>query len=460
MIGLSLEEIIERVRRESPDMVGISCLFSNQFPLLRRLSRRIKSEIDSDIVVVAGGTHPSFLPEQTLNETDVDYVILGEGELGLKAIIEAHNGKRDPGTIDGIAYRGHDGPCVHKRVSWIRNLDDLPFPARDLLPMEKYFDALTPMAYFWRKKRNTPVVSSRGCPYSCPFCSSWRHWGGRFRKRSAENVLAEIEHLKERYNIQELKWQDDNLTVDRGRAAAIFQGMIDRRLAMPWNTPNGLALWSVDDDLLRLMKRSGCYQITIAVESGDPVSFRRYVKKPFTLGKAAEIVRLARRHGIATVSYFIIGFPGETIGQIKNSMEFAMRMGADYLVPFVYSPLPGSELWDYCVRQGLLDEKYAHEIGNHFYQSDLNMASIDNDRLRLIQSKTYFKNLVKLPFRNPKEFFAWYGRQVFMQPDTVRRFMINMFQTARLGRRRQTTVRVPSQSTYGDKAANISRAEF
>ncbi len=440
IIGLSPDEIVDRVRRQAPDMVGISCIFSNQFPLMRQLTDRIKSEIDKDIVIVTGGTHPSFLPEQTLEKTGVDYVVLGEGELGLRAIIDAHNGRQNLEAVDGIAYRDGDRICVRPRESWIESLDDLPFPARELLPMEKYFKALAPMAYFWRKIRNTPLISSRGCPYRCPFCSSWRHWGGRFRKRSAENVLAEIEHLKERYDVQELKWQDDNLTLDRQRAVDIFRGMTDRGLVMPWNTPNGLALWTVDDELLGLMKKSGCYQITIAVESGDPVSFERYVKKPFSLDRAVETARLARRHGISTVGYFIIGFPEESMRQIENSLRFGQKIGVDYLVPFVYTPLPGSELWRYCLERGIISDDYAYEIGNDFYQSALNVASIESARLQFMQGKTYFQNLLKLPFRNPREFFSWYGRQLLLQPYAVKQFVVNVLRTVSLAWRGKRTV--------------------
>ncbi|MFO8048175.1 MAG: cobalamin-dependent protein, partial [Desulfosudaceae bacterium] len=310
--GLTDDEIMERIRSFGPDMVGLSCIFSNQIACVQELSRRIKNEIGPEVLVVTGGTHPSFLPEKTLTDTKVDVVVLGEGEIGLREIIQARDQGRDLASIDGIACRHGGEIIVRPRTSWIEDLDTLPFPARDLLPMEKYFQARSPMAYHWRKIRNTPIISSRGCPNRCAFCSSWRHWGKRFRKRSAENVLAEIKHLQEEFGIEELKWQDDNLTADKERAREIFTKMIERGLTMPWNTPNGIAIWTLDEDMLRLMKQSGCYEIALAVESGDPDSFQRFVGKPFSLEKAREIARLARKHRIATVGYFIIGFPGET----------------------------------------------------------------------------------------------------------------------------------------------------
>ncbi len=440
LVGLPYERILEEIRSFAPDMVGLSCVFSSQWSAVRILSRQIKQAIDPDMVVVTGGTHPSFLPEMALSGSEVDYVVIGEGELGLRHIIAFHNGQGDLEEIDGIAYRENGETVVRPRTSWIEDLDRLPFPARDLLPMEKYFESRVPMGLHWRKTRNTPLVSSRGCPLQCPFCSSWRHWGGRFRKRSAANVLAEIEHLRQTYDVRELKWQDDNLTTDRKRAMQIFSGMIERGLAMPWNTPNGIALWTLDEEMLRLMKQSGCYELTLAVESGDPASFRSYIRKPFSLDQAKETARLARRCGITTVAYFIIGFPGETLAQINNSMRFARDLRADYMIPFIFNPLPGSELWQRCLEQGYIDENYAYEKANHYFQSDLITGDFTTRDLRRIQSVAYFKNLLRMPLRNPGEFISWYGRQLLRHPDFLRTFFIHLAQSVSLLSRQRRPV--------------------
>lgn len=417
-VGLSYDAIMAQIRAYAPDMVGISCIFSNQFVCVRELSRRIKTEIGKDVVVVTGGTHPSFLPEHTLATTDVDYVVIGEGEIGLRAIITALNAGKPLTGIDGIAFQDNDRTIINPRTTWIEDLDSLPFPARDLLPMEKYFKIKQPMGLHWRRVRNTPIVSSRGCPFKCAFCSSYLHWGSRFRKRSAENVLEEIAHLKNVYGVRELKWQDDNLTADKKRARAIFQGMIDRGLAMPWNTPNGIALWTLDADMIRLMKKSGCFEMTLAVESGDPDSFEQYVGKPFTFEKAREVARLARENGITTVGYFIAGFPDETIEQIRNSMRFALSLRVDYLVPFVYNPLPGSELWRECVEKGYITEDYGYEEANNYYipGAVINTKSFDMLDVNTLQGVTYLQNLFKMPFRNPREFMNYYGRRLLFTP--------------------------------------------
>ncbi len=431
-VGMSYARIIDEIRTWAPDMVGLSCIFSSQWSAVAELTERIKQDVDSDMVVVTGGTHPSFLPESTLARSRVDYVVLGEGERGLRDLIMAHNRGGGLDRIDGIAYRDNGSIVVRPRTSWIEDLDSLPFPARDLLPMEKYFATRVPMGLHWRKVRNTPIVSSRGCPLKCPFCSSWRHWGARFRKRSAGNVLAEIAHLRDVYDVRELKWQDDNLTTDRSRARAIFTGMIERGLVMPWNTPNGIALWTLDEELVRLMKQSGCYELTLAVESGDPASFAAYIRKPFTLARAKDVADMCRRHGIATVAYFIIGFPGESLAQIENSMRFARDLRTDYMIPFIFNPLPGSELWQRCLEEGYINECYAYEKANHYFQSDLMTGDFTTDDLLRIQGTAYFKNLLRLPLRNPREFVEWYGRQVLRHPDFLRTFFVHLTQSLSL----------------------------
>jgi magnesium-protoporphyrin IX monomethyl ester (oxidative) cyclase len=428
LVGLGYDDVIDRIRDYEPDLVGFSCVFSNQFASIRELAGRIKAEVDPDVVVAAGGTHPSFLAERTLNTTDIDYVVLGEGELTLRGIIEAHNRGHGIDDLDGIAYRNGDRVQVNPRVNMIENLDSLPLPARDLLPMEKYFKENVPMGIHWRNRRNTPIITSRGCPCSCTFCSSTVHWGSRYRFRSPESVLSEIEHLKDTYGINELKFQDDNLTMPRKRAQAIFQGMIDRGLDMPWNTPNGVAVWTLDEKMIKLMKKSGCYEFTLAVESGDQWVLDNIVKKPLKLEKVLEVARLARKHRIATVGYFIIGFPGETIEQIRNSLRFGVKLKLDYFIPFIYNPLPGSELWEVCKEKGYIPEDYHYEEANNYFQSDLNTENFNSHELERLQHANYMKNLLKLPFRNPREFYAYYRRVFFSRPGFLRTFFLAIIQ--------------------------------
>jgi len=426
LVGMSYDEIIARVREYQPELVGLSCVFSNQFASVKELARRIKTEVDPEMILVTGGTHPSFLPEHVLQSSQLDYVVLGEGELTFRALIEAHNRGRGIEEIDGLAYRDNGAVRINPRIHFIEDLDELPFPARDLLPMEEYFKRCLPMSFHWKKKRNTPIMTSRGCPCQCAFCSSSAHWGKRYRFRSPENVLAEMEHLKQSFGIEELKFQDDNLTLPRSRAEAIFQGMIDRGLDLLWNTPNGVAVWTLDEDLVRLMKKSGCYEFTLAVESGDQRVLDNIIKKPLRLEKVIEARRIAKKHGIITIAYFIIGLPGETMENIQNTLRFARELKLEYYIPFIYSPLPGSELWEVCVSQGYINDDYKYEDFNNYFVSGLKTDEFDAAALSHLQSRAYFINLLKLPFRNPREFVGYYSRLLRHRPGFLRHFLVHV----------------------------------
>jgi magnesium-protoporphyrin IX monomethyl ester (oxidative) cyclase len=432
LVGLSYDDIIARVREYEPDLVGFSCVFSGQFASIKELASRIKKEIDPETVLVAGGTHPSFLPERSLNQTELDYIVIGEGELTFRDLILAHNKGHGIEDIDGLAYRNGDAIKVNPRVNLVENLDDLPFPARDLLPMEKYFKVNIPMGLHWMKKPNTPIITSRGCPCKCAFCSSTLHWGKRYRCRSPENVLSEIEHLKDTYGVRELKFQDDNLTMPRKRARAIFQGMVDRGLAMPWNTPNGVAIWTLDDDMLKLMRQSGCYELTLAVESGDPWVLKNIVKKPLKLEKAMEVSRLARKNKIVTMGYFVIGFPGEKMENIHNTLQFMKDLYLDYTAVFIYNPLPGSELWQVCKDNGYIPEDYHYEEANNYFQSDLDTEDFDSQELHRLQAKAYVYHLIRSPIRNPGFFFKYQSRVFLTRPSYLRTFFLGSIQRVKI----------------------------
>jgi anaerobic magnesium-protoporphyrin IX monomethyl ester cyclase len=424
LVGLGYDEIIRRVQQFQPDLVGFSCIFSSQMQSIRQLAKRIKTEVDPDMVLVAGGTHPSFLPEQTLNSSDLDYIVLGEGELTFRGLIDAHNRGTGLEGLDGIAYRDGGRVEVHPRTRWVENLDDLPFPARDLLPMEDYFRYNIPMLLIWKKRRNTPIITSRGCPYRCTFCSSTAHWGHRFRPRSPDNVLAEIQHLRDTYNVQELKFQDDNLTLIKKRAQAIFQGMIDRGLAMPWNTPNGVAIWTLDEELIRTMKQSGCYHLCLALESGDPEVLKNIINKPVDLDEAREVVRLCRKYKISPWANVIIGFPGETLAQVHNTLRFARELKLDNLLPFIFNPLPGSQLWDVCIDQGYLPRDYHYEEANNFGRSDLRSDQFTTRQLSALQFKSYLVNVLWRPIRCPWMFYSYYPRLLLSRPNFLRTFIL------------------------------------
>ncbi|MCU0612718.1 MAG: B12-binding domain-containing radical SAM protein [Candidatus Eisenbacteria bacterium] len=368
--GLPMEDIYRRIRSFAPDLVGMTCLYSSVFPVVAEICG-VSKRAAPDALTIAGGTHPSFLPEQCLAEVpELDMIALGEGEPVILDLLDALNNGRDPSSVDGLAYRTETGIRVNPKTKFVDDLDTLPLPARDLLPMERYQEIGVPHLLVTSRRRFATVITSRGCPARCTFCSSWRFWGSRYRARSAEHVLAELEHLVAAYGIREVQFEDDNITLNPRRFRALLDGMIQRRLDLSWSTPNGIALWAMDRDTILRMKAAGCYEVTLAFESGCQDVLDTIVQKPLNLAKAAPLVRDIQTAGIRTSSFFIVGFPGETLDQMRQTFALPRKLGLTYAWFFIANPLPGTELYEVCRRNGYLREGFDF-VNNSFSRCNI-----------------------------------------------------------------------------------------
>jgi len=416
--GLPYEEIAERINDYKPDVLGISCIFSSQMPGVRRIAHNAKERLGDDLITVIGGTHPSFMAMQVLDEKALDFVVQGEGELALKNLLVAIEEDRLLEEVRGIVFRDGENIVVNPREELIEDLDTIPWPARDLLPMEKYFEINVPMQSVSKHNPNTSFITSRGCPYKCTFCSSTRFWK-RHRTRSVDDILNEMKHLIETYGIKELKFEDDNLTFDSERAGAIFRGMIDRGYDLTWNTPNGVGVRTLTEDMLKLMKQSGCFEVTLAVESGDPYVLRNIINKPLDLAEAELAAQRCKKIGIETTGYFIIGFPDETREQIFRTFKFARRLKLDKAYFFIFNPLVGTPLHEKCVRENLLSEEYSSEDDNYFI-SRFESPNWTAEELYRWQKKVFWSYNLSLFFRNPVRFFTKYWNMFVKTP----RFML------------------------------------
>lgn len=345
--GLSGKDIEGKIKSISPELVGITCSFTKRFANVLDVAKTVK-KINPDIKVIIGGAHPSAMPEVAITYKEIDYVIIGEGEESFLRLTDHLCKKRGVlKDIDGIAYKDNkDRIHVNPKTEFIDDLDSIPFPYRDIFPMDTYIEA----------KRNS-VITSRGCPFDCAFCSIHCVWGKKWRARSARNVVDEIEGLVKEYNIEFISFDDDNLTFDKNRMKEICQDIIERGLKIFWNTPNGVSIVNLDKGLLKLMKDSGCYALNLAIESGDPFILNKVIKKNTTIEMIRDVVRWCKDLGILTLGYFVIGMPGETKGSMQMSFEFAKELMLDAINVFIATPYPGSHLYKEC-----LEKKYIKNL--------------------------------------------------------------------------------------------------
>ena len=353
--GASDEHIVKDIRDTHADVVGISCIFSAQ-EFDARLLCCLAREALPKAFVIMGGPHAGASSVELMESVpELDGVILGEGEVSSVELLNALSDKGNLRCIDGLTWRSEDGDiCRQEKTRYIEDLNTLPMPARHLFNMELYFEKA--------KGHNVPeaepcaqTVSSRGCPFRCAFCALGNHWGKRQRMRSAINVIKEIRFLVETYGVREIHFEDDNLTSDKQRALEIFRGMRDAKWGLKWAAPTGLAVTTLDEELLIAMKESGCYSVSLAIESGSQEVLTKLMHKPVNLKRVPDIVRTIRKCGLLAKGFFILGYPDETKKTMRMTIDFARSLELDWSFFFVATPLPHTEMWDTCVNKGYFD---------------------------------------------------------------------------------------------------------
>ncbi|MDD1675046.1 MAG: B12-binding domain-containing radical SAM protein, partial [Methanomicrobiales archaeon] len=286
-IGLSRDAIAGIIREFKPDLVGVNSQFTRQYRNAHEIYAITKA-VDPSIITVAGGAHPSVLPAFAMQDPNLDFVVIGEGEETIRDLVRAVEGDAaGMPAIDGIAFRDGGEVRINLKKRFIRDLDAIPFPAWHLMNVEKYFGL--PLSHGKRHHaRFFSIITSRGCPARCVFCTAYNVWGRKYRARSPANVVQEMETLKKTYGIEELLIEDDNFTFDVARANDICDRIIGQNLSIAFDTPNGVAAYRLTPDLITRMQQAGFFKINLAVESGNQQALRNVIKKPLQLDHVAE----------------------------------------------------------------------------------------------------------------------------------------------------------------------------
>ncbi|MCP8309530.1 MAG: cobalamin B12-binding domain-containing protein [archaeon] len=343
-LHLNWKKIESIVSKYKPDIVGVTC-FTQDVPNVAHLAKMVKS-IAPECTVIAGGPHPSLCSEDLLRRTAIDIAVIGEGEYTMLDLVNALEKNGDLTKILGIAFKDKDGKIIKTSPRPpISNLDSLPFAARHHLPPQLYSVLGKPYP--------VTMICSRGCPYNCVFCSIPKIHGHKHRARSVENVIREIEFLMQNYHAKSIDFKDDNFTLDMGWTKTLCDEIIKRGLDINW-----MCLTRVDcvnKGLLQAMKKSGCTSISYGVESGSQEVLNR-AKKGITVEQIRNAVKWTKEAGIEVFSWFMFGLPGENKETIQQTIKFAKDLDPDYAYFFIASPLPGTELFDLAVKEGIISE--------------------------------------------------------------------------------------------------------
>ena len=363
--NLGPEELKSQIRDFKPNMVGITNM-SLEYWRQAHFSAQLVKDVDPGITTVMGGVHPTTLPRKVMDDAAIDYIILSEGERRLPAFLDILKGPSpDLAQMDGVGYREKGKVIIREPKGWIDDLDALPLPDYSLFNWRKVMKN-EQKSVVGLGNRQTPVgvvLTGRGCRYRCCFCANALSMGRRVRLRSAENVLKEIDSLVQNHGIRELIFTDDEMYADRNRCVAIFQGLKERAYDLIWKNMNQAA-WTMDYDLLKLMKECGCYQITISPESGSERVLREIIHKPAKKEQSVQVVQWCKELDIEVEADFVIGFPGETWDEIRMSAAFADELDADAVKFAIATPFPGTELFQKAVEGGYMPADF------EFYRDD------------------------------------------------------------------------------------------
>ncbi|MBN2054859.1 radical SAM protein [bacterium] len=324
-------EIREQIGAYAPDVLGIS-LLSTEVGAALKVSRIAKA-LSPEMLVVWGGVHPSFETESSLAFPEVDLVVRGEGEFTMLDICDRLEHGQRLDDVAGISLRCGTRVRHNPDRPLLDDLDTLPPPSRDLVLQEHTFS----------KEALGGVITSRGCPWRCSFCSSRSFWRNTVRFRSPRAVADEIEALKRDKDIRSVTIWDDAFSLDRDHALSLCQELLDRRLRITWRGATRLDL--INPGLLRLMRRSGCTQVEIGIESGSPRILRE-IRKDIEIDSVQEAISAVQAEGMACGVFFMAGFPQERIEDLEETLNVMRRITPAEMVLNVYDPLPGSELFE------------------------------------------------------------------------------------------------------------------
>jgi len=377
---LNLNDIQSILLSQGPDAIGITCT-TPLFPIASKIADMAK-QICPNSKIILGGPHINALAEESLSlSKNADFVVIGEGDITFIELINALNRPEEYDHIPGIGYRKKGEIIINKTRPMVETLDDLPFPAREKFPLEKYRD---PDKY---NEPYTLLVTSRGCPYKCIFCGSAATWGRTVRFRSADNVIEEIDEIVNKYHIRNITFSDDTFTLKKDRMIKICEKIVQNKYNINFICSSRIN--TIDEERLTTLAAAGCREITFGVESGD-ANIIKIISKNINLQDVKPAFDLVKKFGIRVHSSYIIGNPEDTHETINKTINFAIKSGTDAAQFSLSTPYPGTPLWQMAIEKKKLNTNNYAQF-KWYYSVVANLSKVSDEDLIHYQKKAYQK---------------------------------------------------------------------
>lgn len=342
--GCNREDIKSTISSFRPDIVGVTSVTVRIYDATRICS--IAKEVNRAILTVTGGVHASSIPSDLINYPDTDIFVIGEGEITFSELCRALYNQTDWHSIAGIAYKRDEKIIINKGREAINDLDTIPFPDLSLLPN---LECYNPRPHWGRSGHSAIIISSRGCPYNCLYCSITSNQGRKYRFRSPESIVEEVIGLK-KLGVDSVIFRDSTFATNRRRVVDFCNLMIKEKIVLNWNC--NVRANELDFELLKLMKSAGCYLIFFGIEQGNNELLWKH--KRLTGEQVVNATKWARQAGIDVSGYFMMGMPEENLSTVRETIDFAKALSLNSASFTILTPFPGTEVYEYCRQRGLL----------------------------------------------------------------------------------------------------------
>ncbi|MEW6556908.1 MAG: radical SAM protein [Elusimicrobiota bacterium] len=348
---LNVDGLVNYIEKKPPDIVGFQ-FYTYDFNFIKETTCKIKKKIP-EIIIIIGGPHPSSCGSELLKQlNNLDFIFQGEAERSLpkflRLLSQKHN---DFSNVSGLVWK-KNGKLLCNPTDFYENIDEFGFPAWDIIKPQTYPPAQH--GAFFKNFPIAPVITTRGCPFNCSFCAAPKISGRKLRTRSAKNVITEIELLYNKFGIKEIHIVDDNFTLNKEHAKKVLNELKQSKLNISWAVPNGIRLGTLDAELLALMRETGCYLISVGIESGSD-RVLEYMKKNLTVDIIKKEIKFIKSFGFNIAGFFIIGFPQETEQDIKKTISLSLELPLVRANFFTFLPLPGTEAYTQIEKTGELN---------------------------------------------------------------------------------------------------------
>jgi anaerobic magnesium-protoporphyrin IX monomethyl ester cyclase len=407
-LEVTKEGICDHIKKNEYGLVGVTML-TPMFNRSMEIVKGVKS-LFPDILIVVGGPHPTILPEETLNTNrEIDFAVIGEGEIILLNLVNALENNKPIDGISGVAYRKGNKVIINPPPQLVADLDELPIPARHLLPMHAYH-----ITRSRAKSEHAFTVSvARGCPFNCAFCC--RIFGRKARHHSVERIIEEIRMLVETYDAKEINLEADTLTVNRKFIMALCDAIINSGLSKQVAWTCEARIDTVDEDVLKKLKEAGCWQTSYGVETGSQ-RLLDLVHKDITIEKIEKTFAITKKVGISIRAFYMLGIPTETREESLKTIAFAKKLDARWSQFTLFTPYPGTELYDIAVKEGGLKSRNWSDYKTHGGWTKGQLSYVPKgrsiDEMKALQKKAY--------------------RAVYIRPRVMMRFLRDIDSIAKL----------------------------